>query len=221
MVHRTERQVPCADFTLSSAVLPPIPTKDLTADDVTELTTRVRTQMLEVLQQMDRDRDAFDVSSSAAHPPSSTGSASGSVSVPSNRANGPEGLGGIAGWMARIVGTGSGHDYTKRAERQSEALKKPGTSGERPEDYGLVPASEGEKGSGAQPGAEAQPMSQLPPSGSAAEEQLKESATASGAQTGGSAGEGLAQRKQKDGSGSSEELDDDGAVMVKRPEGTV
>lgn len=106
---------------------------------MTELTEKIRQQMLTTLKEFDSERDAFDTSSIASAPTSSLSrSGRASLSVPANRARGEQGLGGIAGFMAKIVGTGSGKDHAKIARRQAEQLKKTGTSGEKPDDFGLV-----------------------------------------------------------------------------------
>ncbi|CEH18256.1 1-acylglycerol-3-phosphate o-acyltransferase [Ceraceosorus bombacis] len=136
--------------TIRIKVLEPISTQGLGKDDVNDLTTRVRELMLKELKEMDAQRDSFDTSSIATRPPSSTRSG-GSLSVPSNVGIGPEGLGGIAGFMARIVGTGHGRDLGAAARKDSERLRRAGTSGQRPDDYGLL--SESAKASGVQQGA--------------------------------------------------------------------
>ncbi|PWO00507.1 acyltransferase-domain-containing protein [Tilletiopsis washingtonensis] len=118
--------------TIRIKVLEPVPTKGLTADDVTDLTTRVRSLMLKELQAMDSERDAFDASATA------------TATVPANRVRGEQGLGGVAGLMAKLIGGSSGRSVVRKADRDEQRLRKEGTSGTKPDDYGLV--SEGSKG---------------------------------------------------------------------------
>jgi lysophosphatidate acyltransferase len=115
-----------------------VETKGLKPDDVTDLTTRVRELMLAELQQMDADLDSADVSSatSSVTNEARTGVKAQSVSAPR--------LGGVSKLMSYLVGTGSGVDVAKKTAKQREKLVKPGTSGEKPEDFNLV--SEGDKG---------------------------------------------------------------------------
>lgn len=130
--------------TIRIKVLEPIETKGLGKDDVNELTEKVRKAMLTALVEMDRERESFDIStasSSAAGERPSRVDPSAS-SVPANLAQGEMGLGGVAGLMAKIVGTGKGKDYVKRAQRQEDELRKKGTSGQQPDDYGLVSEAE-------------------------------------------------------------------------------
>ncbi|CAO1619565.1 unnamed protein product [Parajaminaea phylloscopi] len=131
--------------TIRIKVLEPIPTQGLGKDDVNELTERVRNVMLEALKEMDAQREQFDVSTAVDANTKSKGVAGGSSisSVPVNLGAGEAGLGGVAGWMAKLVGTGKGRDYNARARKQAEQLRKEGTSGEKPADYGLM--SEGDK----------------------------------------------------------------------------
>jgi lysophosphatidate acyltransferase len=130
--------------TIRIRVLPPVETKGMTAADATALTEKVRKQMLDALIQMDAEREDFDVSATADQPSSSVvGSSAGrpsgaSLTVGSNIARGERGLGGLAGLIGKIVGTGSGRNTDKKAARDSERLKTKGSSGQRPEDYHLV-----------------------------------------------------------------------------------
>lgn len=103
--------------TVKIKVLPPVPTKGLGPDDVTKLTTDVREMMLAELQKMDRDRQQADLAGSAK----------------------PERMGGLAGWIGRIVGTGASHNrVVRRVDRQEQTLRKAGTDGRDATDYGLV-----------------------------------------------------------------------------------
>jgi hypothetical protein len=116
-------------------VLDPVQTKGLKAEDVTDLTTRVRELMLAELQRMDADLDDADVSStSSATNEAKTGVKAQSVSKTS--------LGGVSKLMSYLVGTGSGANVARETAKQREKLLKPGTSGENPQDFGLVPESE-------------------------------------------------------------------------------
>ncbi|PWN54332.1 1-acylglycerol-3-phosphate O [Violaceomyces palustris] len=112
--------------TVRIKVLPPIPTDKLTSEDVTELTNKTREQMLDVLKEMDRERESQDLASPDADQAKRSRTA----------------LGGFAGLMSKIVGVGSGSAQKARLDAQvkgdSERLKKQGTSGEKAEDYGLV-----------------------------------------------------------------------------------
>jgi hypothetical protein len=93
--------------------------------------------MLAALQQMDSDLDAADTSTtSSATNEAKTGVKAQSIAEPR--------LGGVAKLASYLVGTGYGKDIAKQTEKQREQLIKPGTSGEKPEDFNLV--SEGDKG---------------------------------------------------------------------------
>lgn len=81
---------------------------------------------------MDSERDAFDASATA------------TATVPANRVRGEQGLGGVAGLMAKLIGGSSGRSVVRKADRDEQRLRKEGTSGTKPDDYGLV--SEGSKG---------------------------------------------------------------------------
>lgn len=106
----------------------------------------------------------------------------------------PSHLGGVARWMSFIVGTGNASSAAKRqqekARLQSDSLKKEGTSGSEAKDYGLL--SEGEKSKNA--------ASATTSATSDATKPLERRTATSGS-----------------GSGSSEEVDEDGAVLLKRP----
>ena len=109
--------------TIKIKVLPPVPTKHLTADDAAELTEKVRGMMLEELRKMDEERQQADVSG-----------------VKEDEAK----MGGVAGLFAGLVGTGkSFRSVNRKVDQKEKELRTKGTSGEKPEDYGLV--SEGEK----------------------------------------------------------------------------
>lgn len=126
-------------------MLEPIPTKGLTKDDVNDLTEKVRNAMLKALVEMDQQREGFDVATATDVGPSSARPSRvdpGSSTVPANLAQGEMGLGGVAGLMAKIVGTGKGRDYTRRVQKQEEQMRKQGTSGQKPDDYGLVSEAE-------------------------------------------------------------------------------
>lgn len=108
-------------------VLDPIDTKGMTMDDVTELTTKVRSLMLAELQRMDAELDEKDVSSAI-------------------KGNKPKQfrLGGLAKLASYIVGAGTGPDVVSQVAKQRRQMLKPGTSGEKAKDFGLVT----EKGKG-------------------------------------------------------------------------
>lgn len=112
--------------TIRIKVLPPVSTQGLSKDDVSELSDKIRAQMLDTLRQFDREREEFDVSTSK------------TTSVPPNVALAEQGMGGLAGWVGKIIGTGSGRDFNAKAKRDSDRLRAQGTSGEKPEDYHLV-----------------------------------------------------------------------------------
>lgn len=114
-------------YTLTAAsVLDPVDTTGLAAGDVNDLTTRVRENMLSELQKMDAELDRGDV----------TAAQYGRPQKPY--------LGGIAKLASYLVGQGHGPDVAKRAAKQRKQMVKPGTSGENPQDFGLV----SEKGKG-------------------------------------------------------------------------
>lgn len=133
--------------TIRIKVLEPIPTTGLTKDDVNALTERVRDVMLKTLKELDADRERFDVSTVVDAAEKSKGAAgpNSSSTVPTNLGPGEAGLGGVAGWMAKIIGTGKGKDFAARAKKQESQLRKSGTTGDQPGDYGL--RSEAERGS--------------------------------------------------------------------------
>lgn len=109
--------------TIRIKVLPPVSTDGLTADDAAQLSEKVRSLMLHELQKMDQERQAADVSSEIA-----------------DDAN----MRGVAGFFARLVGTGqSFNSLNRKVDRREKELRHKGTSGEKPEDYNLV--SEGQK----------------------------------------------------------------------------
>lgn len=112
--------------TVRVRVLDPIETKGLKMEDVTELTTRVRSVMLAELQKMDAELERGDVSSAIKGKPK------------------PLQLGGLAKLASYIVGVGSGPDVVGKVERERKELVKPGTSGEKVGDFNLV----SEKGKG-------------------------------------------------------------------------
>lgn len=118
-------------------MLDPVETKGLKPEDVTDLTTRVRELMLAELQKMDADLDAADVAST------SSTTMEAKTGVKKQEASPPR-LGGIAKLASYLVGTGHGPDIVKKTEKQREKLVKPGTSGEKPQDFNLV--SEEDKG---------------------------------------------------------------------------
>lgn len=106
--------------TVRVRVLEPIETKGLTMDDVTELTTRVRSVMLTELQKMDAELDRGDVSTAIQGRPK------------------PMHLGGLAKLASYLVGVGSGPNLERKAAEQRRKLVKPGTTGENPTDFDLV-----------------------------------------------------------------------------------
>lgn len=176
--------------TIRIRVLPPVETTGTNKDNINDLVEKVRTQMLDALKQMDREREAFDVTATAQQ----VSGPSSQPSVPTNLGLGEAGLGGVAGWMAKLVGTGGGKNYARRADKAEESLRKKGTSGQEPGDYNLV--SEGERAR------------------SAPKDQAKAQASAtSGAET--AARQGLTQRKTGE-SGSSDETEGS-TVLVEAP----
>lgn len=124
--------------TVRIKVLPPVDTKGLKADDVTDLTTRVREQMLSALQSMDRELERADVSEST------SAAANAAAGGPKAQPPSPTRLGGIAKLASYLVGTGKGPDVAAEAREKREKLIKAGKSGEEPEDFNLL--SESDKG---------------------------------------------------------------------------
>ncbi|CAO1630531.1 unnamed protein product [Sympodiomycopsis kandeliae] len=108
--------------TIRIKVLPPISTEGLTKDDVSSLSDRVREEMLKALKQMDAERESFDTSTNA------------STMVPANE----KGIGGLAGLIGKFIGTGSGKNYIRKAEKDESRLRQKGTTGENPKDYSLL-----------------------------------------------------------------------------------
>ena len=183
--------------TIRIRVLPPVPTAGLKTEDVTDLTEKVRKQMLDVLIEMDRDRESFDVSSTANQPPTSTGlQGRTSLSVARNSAQDERGLGGIAGWMGMIIGTGKGKNYTKKVAKDADRLKNRGTTGQNPGDYNLV--SEADR---------------------SGKDQDRVEAKATGTEEV-QAGQGLLHRKTSasGNSGNSDETDEGSTVLVEAPQ---
>ncbi|EPQ27691.1 uncharacterized protein PFL1_04829 [Pseudozyma flocculosa PF-1] len=185
--------------TIKIKVLPPIATSHLTADDVTDLTNSVRQKMLDELKAMDAQRQQHDVAATIA------GADAAQQQMPAPR------LGGIAGLMAKLVGTGSPQRKTEKLqnklEKQEQQLRKPGTSGTKADDYGLVTEAQKQK---QQQGADASTAATASAVRSdEADEIRRRNAAATGG--GGSSTEG-------NGSGSSVgETDDDGNVVISRP----
>lgn len=102
-------------------VLDPIDTVGMTMDDVTELTTKVRSLMLAELQRMDAELDEQDVSSE----------------IKGNKPK-EQRLGGLVKLASYIVGAGSGPDVASQVAKQRRQMLKPGTTGEKATDFGLV-----------------------------------------------------------------------------------
>ncbi|KAJ1018543.1 hypothetical protein NDA16_004825 [Ustilago loliicola] len=111
--------------TIRIKVLPPVPTKHLTAHDAGDLADKVREMMLKELRAMDDERQQADV-------------AGGGVREQEVR------MGGVAGFFAGFVGTGTSfRSLESKVDRREKELRNKGTSGEKAEDYNLV--SEGQK----------------------------------------------------------------------------
>lgn len=111
--------------TIRIKVLPPVPTKHLTAEDAADLADKVREIMLNELREMDEQRQRADV-------------AGGGVRQEEVK------MGGISGLFAGLMGTGrSFRSLESKVDRREKQLRKTGTSGEKAEDYNLV--SEGQK----------------------------------------------------------------------------
>ncbi|KAJ9477277.1 1-acyl-sn-glycerol-3-phosphate acyltransferase [Pseudozyma hubeiensis] len=109
--------------TIRIKVLPPVPTKHLTAADANDLTEKIRTMMLQELKNMDAERQRADV-----------------AGVDEDEAS----MRGVAGFFSRFVGAGkSWQSVNSKVDRKERQLRQKGTSGEKPEDYHLV--SEGQK----------------------------------------------------------------------------
>lgn len=88
--------------------------------------------MLAELQKMDADLDDADVSSSMSSVTNEakTGIRAQAISAPR--------LGGISKLASYLVGSGSWHDQARKTAKQREKMKKPGTTGEHPEDFNLI-----------------------------------------------------------------------------------
>lgn len=111
--------------TIKIKVLPPVPTKHLTAEDANDLTDKVRGMMLDELKRMDAERQAADTTEAG-------------VNAYDRQMH------GVAGFFARLVGSGkSWESVNSKVDRKEKQLRQSGTSGEKPEDYHLV--SEGQK----------------------------------------------------------------------------
>lgn len=127
--------------TIRIKVLEPIPTIGLGKDDVNDLTERVRDAMLKTLGDFDADRERFDLSTvfDAAQKSKGAAGPNSAPTTPPNLGAGEAGLGGVAGWMAKIVGTGKGKgkDYDVSDRKQAEDLRRESTSGSKPADYDL------------------------------------------------------------------------------------
>lgn len=121
--------------TIRIKVLPPVSTEGLDKDDVAALSDRVRAQMLDTLKQFDREREAFDTNTTS------------STAVPPNVSLAEKGMGGVAGWVGKIIGTGKGRDFNSKAKKDSDRLRQRGTTGEKPEDYHLVSEADKTKSS--------------------------------------------------------------------------
>ncbi|SPO31876.1 related to SLC1 - 1-acyl-sn-gylcerol-3-phosphate acyltransferase [Ustilago trichophora] len=104
--------------TIRIKVLPPIPASHLTAQDAAHLTESVRTQMLTELRNMDHLRQLADT-----QPPNPDESK----------------MSGIAGFFANFVGSANSLTSTNTSvDRHEKSLRKKGTSGQDPKDYGLL-----------------------------------------------------------------------------------
>lgn len=176
--------------TVRIKVLPPVDTKGLKPEDVTDLTTRVREQMLSALQSMDRELEGSDVSEST------SAEANAAAGGPKAQPASPARLGGISKLASYIVGTGKGPDVAREAQAKREKLLKAGKSGEEPEDFNLV--SESSKGQ------------------TTAVQQPKEAASSSGLDAGIDIRARTGADNKTSASNTSDETDE-GAVFVKRP----
>lgn len=182
--------------TIRIKVLPPVSTEGLGKDDVSALSDRVRAQMLETLKEFDRQREDFDVSTVS----------SASTSTPPNVALAETGMGGVAGWVGKIIGTGKGRDFNAKARRDAERLRARGTSGEKPEDYHLVSEKDRVRAEGA--GAAAS-SSSSGVAAAAATSTTQRKTTSSNAST----------RSSNNSNGAGEGEDTDGStILVERPQ---
>ncbi|SPO31987.1 related to SLC1 - 1-acyl-sn-gylcerol-3-phosphate acyltransferase [Ustilago trichophora] len=105
--------------TIRIKVLPPVPTKHLTAEDAAQLCEKVRNLMLQELRKMDQDRQLADTS--------------GKLDQKEIQ------MRGVAGFFANFVGSGKSFTHLNRnVDNQEKLLRTKGTTGQNPEDYGLL-----------------------------------------------------------------------------------
>ena len=164
-----------------------------TKETVHDLANHVRETMLKALKEMDAQADLYDTTSIAATQPSSSLSSDSkpgsSMTTASNASPSSRraGLGGVARLMSYIVGVGEGHNAERDAKRSLKALEKEGLGGGEGKPQDFGLVSEGAN--------------------------KGESSAVAGGKN-----EALKSRRQgTSGSGSSEEVDEDGNVIVKKP----
>ncbi len=187
--------------TIRIKVLPAIHVDGYTKETVRELAEHVRGKMLEAIKQMDAEADRFDTQVLA-----DAAAVSHADAAARRRDTSRASLGGVAHWLSHLVGVGKGHDAARDVARQREKLAKKGlASGGKAQDFGLV--SEQKKG-------QQQGESQGAATATGAESYADIASTpaAPGTST-------IVSRKTATttGSGSSEEVDEEGNVLVKRP----